>query len=223
MGCFFMINSVFKLFAPVVCLTKELLLNFIFIKMKTRLNRIINGSILSLVVASLLLFSGCLKSAEDPQTPQQYLNEVLASINKTQLAADLAIIDDSLEVFGFTPDILIEPNGVRYKIETAGPAEGLKPTLNNIIKIKYTGKLLSTGETFDTSENLPAKYLETFLYGLITGFQTTMPLLVKGTKATLYIPSGYGYGATDVRNQAGAIIIPKNSNLIFEVELLDVR
>lgn len=191
--------------------------------MKTQLNQIIKGSTLSLFVASLFLFSGCLKTVEDIQTPEEFLAQVLAGINKTQLATELAVIDDSLEMWDLTPDILMEPNGVRYKIETPGSAGGAKPTLSNIIKIKYTGKLLTTGEIFDTSENLAAKYFESYLYNLITGIQTTMPFISKGSVVTLYIPSVYGYGTTDVNDANGNILIPKNSNLIFEIELLDVR
>lgn len=190
--------------------------------MKTRLNKIINGSVLMLFIVSLFLFSGCLKSGE-PQTPEDILTQVLESVNKTQLAADLAVIDDSLEMWNLTPQILKVSSGVRYKIDTAGPIDAVKPKLSNIIKIKYTGKLLSNGKIFDTSDNISAKYLEINLYSLIVGIQTTMPYISKGTVVTLYIPSGYAYGATDLTDQTGAILIPKNSNLIFEIKLLDVR
>jgi FKBP-type peptidyl-prolyl cis-trans isomerase len=40
----------------------------------------------------------------------------------------------------------------------------------------------------------------------------------------LYIPSGLGYGPNDVKNQnTGDIVIPKNSNLIFEIQLDNVQ
>lgn len=191
--------------------------------MKTRLNQALKAGILPLFVVSLFLLSSCLKSNENLQTPEEFLDQVLNNVDKTKLAADLAVIDDSLERWDLTPEILIEPKGVRYKIDTLGDAGGAKPVLSNIIKIKYTGKFLSTGETFDSSDSLATKYLESFGYGLIVGIQTTLPLLTKGTTATLYIPSGYGYGATDLKNTNGDIIIPKNSNLIFQIKLLDVR
>jgi len=191
--------------------------------MKILVNKVFRGGLLSLSFATLFFFSGCLKSAEDLQTPEEYLVQLLASVNKTQLAAELAVIDDSLDVWDLSQDILIEPNGVRYKIDTLGPADGIKPKLNNLIKIEYTGKLLSTGETFDTSKNLSDKFLESYLYALIPGIQTTLPFISEGTFVTLYIPSVYAYGSTDLKDANDNIVIPKNSNLIFEIKLLDVR
>jgi FKBP-type peptidyl-prolyl cis-trans isomerase FkpA len=185
----------------------------------------IKSGLLVFFIFSIFTLSGCLNknNVEDPISPEEFLQNALQNVDQTKLASDLAVIDDSLEMWDLTPMILIEPKGVRYTIDEAGPADAVKPTLSNIIKINYTAKFLSTGEVFDTSDNLQAKYLESYLYGLILGFQTTMPLIQKGTKATLYIPSGYGYGTIDLKDANGNITIPKNSNLIFEIELLDVR
>ena len=44
----------------------------------------------------------------------------------------------------------------------------------------------------------------------------------EGTVVTLYIPSGYGYGPNDLRGNSGTVIIPADSNLIFEIELIAV-
>ncbi len=175
-------------------------------------------------ITSIFFLSGCLnKNVEDPITPEQFLENALQNVDQTRLASDLMVIDDSLEMWDITPMVIKEPKGVRYTIDEAGPVDAVKPTLSSVIKIKYTAKFLSTGEVFDTSENIEAKFLETYLYGLILGFQTTIPHLQKGTRATLYIPSGYGYGPNDLKDASGIVVIPKNSNLIFEIELLDVN
>lgn len=194
--------------------------------MRIQLNTMsIKSGLFVFFILSIFLLSGCLNNnnVEDPITPEQFLENALKEVDQTKLASDLTVIDDSLEMWDITPNILIEPKGVRYTIDEAGPIDGTKPTLSSIIKFKYTGKLLSTGAVFDTSENSTDKFVEAYLYGLIIGFQTTAPLLTKGTKATLYIPSGYGYGSVDRTNNQGVVVIPKNSNLIFEIELLDVR
>jgi peptidyl-prolyl cis-trans isomerase A (cyclophilin A) len=52
--------------------------------------------------------------------------------------------------------------------------------------------------------------------GLIPGFLETLNLMSIGDKITVFIPSNLGYGA---RGYGGDI--PPNSNLIFEIELLD--
>ncbi|MCU0369158.1 MAG: FKBP-type peptidyl-prolyl cis-trans isomerase [Cyclobacteriaceae bacterium] len=51
-------------------------------------------------------------------------------------------------------------------------------------------------------------------------FQVGLPKLPEGSKATLYIPSGLGFG-TDALT-SGGITVPANSNLIYEVELVKV-
>jgi len=182
--------------------------------MKTNFKRWLGIPALFIVISSLLMFSGCLKTVE-PMTPEDNLKQELANIDKTQLEKDFKIIDDSIAKWGLTPLILKEPNGVRYQIKTLGT--GAKPTLSNKIRIKYSGRVLSTGKTFDSSASA-----DFYLYHLVTGFQTTMPLIPKGSLIVLYIPSGYGYGPNDFMDNAGAVLIPKNSNLIFEVELIDI-
>ncbi len=193
--------------------------------MRIQLNTLsIKSGLFVFFILSIFILSGCLnKNVEDPITPEEFLKNALEVVDKTKLASDLTVIDDSLEMWDITPMVFIEPKGVRYTIDEAGPVDAVKPTLSSIIKFKYTGKFLKTGVVFDTSENTSAKFVESYLYGLIIGFQTTLPLLTKGTKATLYIPSGYGYGAFDRTNDLGVVVIPKNSNLIFEIEIIDVR
>jgi FKBP-type peptidyl-prolyl cis-trans isomerase FkpA len=51
---------------------------------------------------------------------------------------------------------------------------------------------------------------------LIKGWQLGLPQIKKGGSIKLYIPPSLAYGAT------GNGIIPGNSNLIYEVSLLDV-
>jgi len=80
--------------------------------------------------------------------------------------------------------------------------------------VNYTGRLLSNGNIFDSS----AAPVQFPLTNLILGWQIGFPLMPKGSIATLYIPSGYGYGS----NGAGASI-PPNANLIFNVELINFR
>ncbi len=182
--------------------------------MKTYFKRSFVGSLVSILILFVLTFSGCLRTVE-PMSPEDNLKQEIANVNKIQLEKDLKIIDDSLATWNLTPQILKEPNGVRYQIKTLG--SGAKPTLSNKIRFKYSGKVLSTGKIFDSSVSA-----DFYLYHLVTGFQTTMPLIPKGSVLVLYIPSGYGYGPNDFLDNKGAILIPKDSNLIFDVEFLDI-
>ena len=110
------------------------------------------------------------------------------------------------------------PSGLRYVITT--PVVGTKPILTNLVVVKYTGKLMQ-------SDVLPTKSVifdqQTVAVTLkvstmIKGWQTGLQLLQKGSKATLYIPSGLAYGKSGVGRS-----IPPNSNVFYEVELIDVK
>lgn len=165
------------------------------------------------LIASVLLFSACKK--DDPITAQEILDMALARVDQAQLAADIATIDDTLAARGLTGEILTEPNGVRYKADVMG--SGPMPTLENFILINYSGKLLSDGSTFDSGQNVSFP-----LANLILGWQTTLPLVPEGSTVTLYIPSGLAYGPSDLTDNTGSVVIPANSILVFEIELLDV-
>lgn len=185
-------------------------------KMKLSINRSTYLLLLLFSVFSLATLSSC-KSDEEKELEQaqEYLDAFLNNVEESVLNAELAVIDDSLASWDLSDQVLIEPNGVRYIIHTEG--SGIKPKLNNVIRVKYSGKVLSTGLEFDSNDNL-----ELLLYALIAGFQTTLPLIPEGSSISMYIPSVYGYGDQDVMDSQGSIIIPGNSNLIFDVELFEV-
>jgi FKBP-type peptidyl-prolyl cis-trans isomerase len=133
-----------------------------------------------------------------------------------QLEKDIAIIDQWLTANNITA--LSDPSGLRYAITATGT--GAKPILTNKVTVKYTGKFLKDG--VEPSKSVvfdQATTAVTFdLSKLIKGWQIGFQLLPKGSKATLYIPSGLAYG----RNGAGGSI-PANANLFFDVELIDVK
>lgn len=169
-------------------------------------------------VLALMLNTSCNKE-EDPNliAAKEALQEYIDGLDQSKLQAELAVIDDSLANWGLSDQVLIEEQGgVRYILHDEGG--GSHPELNSYITFHYSGRLLHNGTEFDAGENLQA-----FLYYLIVGFQTTLPQVKEGAVLTLYIPSLLGYGDQDVKDQLGAVTIPKNSNLIFEVELVNVH
>lgn len=125
--------------------------------MGKRINKVLRTAVLVFGISTIFVFLGCVKS--DPVEPttnmtsQEYLDNAIAAVDVGQLNKDLKIIDDSLAIAGLTDKVLTEPNGVRYIINTLGVG-GINPTLDNIIQIKYSAKILSTGEEFDASEDL---------------------------------------------------------------------
>lgn len=108
-------------------------------------------------------------------------------------------------------------SGVFYTINNAG--SGSSPSVCSNITVKYTGRVLG-GSVFDS--NTSSTGVRFVLGDLILGWQRVLPLLKEGGSITLYIPPSLGYGAGPITNSAGVVIIPANSYLQFELELLDV-
>jgi FKBP-type peptidyl-prolyl cis-trans isomerase FkpA len=79
------------------------------------------------------------------------------------------------------------------------------------VKVTYTLSLLG-GEVIPQ----PTEPITFALGGVIVGWQIGIPLIQKGGKIRLFIPSGYAYGPRSQGN------IPANSILDFEIDLLDV-
>jgi FKBP-type peptidyl-prolyl cis-trans isomerase FkpA len=148
---------------------------------------------------------------DDPTCTTSVAESRLTSINQDQLTIDTGKIDTFLASKNIT-NVLIEPHGVRYVINSLGTGSKI-PCLENRIRIAYTGwNIQSTkSNAFDSSADA------TFtLSGLILGWQLVLPLVPGGSKVTLYVPSVYAYGSS----VAAGGVIPANANLVFEIELL---
>lgn len=111
------------------------------------------------------------------------------------------------------------PSGLYYTISKKGA--GANAAAGQILSVNYTGKLLN-GQKFDSNTDSAFKHVEPFEVpigrgSVIKGWDEGLLLFNKGTKATLYIPSGLAYGRQDRSPQ-----IPANSILVFDVELVDI-
>lgn len=170
--------------------------------MNTIVNRpALNSLIIFLFLGASLLFTGCLNSSGGECTLEPNLN-----VNQAQLEADVDSIDAYLSANDI--DAEIHPSGLRYVINEQGT--GGRPSICDIVVVDYEGRILDTGEVFDSSSSpvqLPVR-------NLITGWQIGIPLLQTGGTITLYIPSGLAYGSRGAGDR-----IPPNTNLIFEVQL----
>jgi FKBP-type peptidyl-prolyl cis-trans isomerase FkpA len=104
-----------------------------------------------------------------------------------------------------------DTSGLQYIIHNTGG--GKKPSPDDCVEVKYTGRFLKTGEVFDQAEKIAFP-----LNGVIAGWKLGIPLLGKGDSGTFYIPSKLAYGP---QGYPGAI--PPDAILIFNVTLLDVK
>ncbi|KAL7472801.1 hypothetical protein ACHAXS_013186 [Conticribra weissflogii] len=125
------------------------------------------------------------------------------------MSADEAI-DVSIAQDGGVKKIIIEaaPDGA-----LGPPPEGYEVTAH------YTGTLASDGTKFDSSRDRNQPFKFTIGAGMvIRGWDEGFASMKIGEKAKLFIRSDYGYGASGSPPK-----IPKDADLVFDVELLDFK
>ena len=106
--------------------------------------------------------------------------------------------------------------GVRVETLTAGT--GPMPAPTDVVLVNYVGKL-TDGTQFDKGDRVPMS-----LDQVVPGFGEGITRMQKGGKYRLTIPAGKAYGAEEKRNpQTGQVVIPANSDLVFDVDLLDFK
>jgi FKBP-type peptidyl-prolyl cis-trans isomerase len=105
-------------------------------------------------------------------------------------------------------------------IEDVNVGKGAECPKGATVRVHYTGTL-ENGATFDSS--VGGDPIEFPLAKLIKGWQEGIPGMKVGGTRKLTIPADLAYGREDVRDNAGNVVIPGNSTLIFEIELLGVR
>lgn len=104
------------------------------------------------------------------------------------------------------------------KIENLKTGGGAEATPGKNVSVHYTG-WLTNGKKFDSSVDRGTPF--TFRLGagqVIRGWDQGVSGMKVGGKRKLTIPPDMGYGARGAGN-----VIPPNSTLVFEVELLGVN
>ncbi len=137
---------------------------------------------------------------------------------KQMRARNQAKIDNKKEGDAFLAEnkkregVVALPNGLQYKVLKAG--EGKKPGEDNTVEVRYRGTLIN-GKEFDSSGNNSKTFK---LSQVIPGLREGLKLMPLNSKYQLVIPPELAYG-----EQGAGQVIPPNSTLIFEVELLDIK
>jgi peptidylprolyl isomerase len=129
---------------------------------------------------------------------------------KARRDADIAAINAKY------PNTIQTPSGIRYAIQKKG--SGVKPSAGKTARVNYKGSLLN-GRVFDDSA-MRGKPLE-FPVGVgqvIRGWDEMVMDMQIGEKRLVIIPPELAYGD----REAGGVI-PANSFLVFEMELVGVK
>lgn len=113
------------------------------------------------------------------------------------------------------------PSGLYYIEIKKGT--GANPKSGDNVEVNYTGKFLD-GNIFDSSEGKGPFIFPVGQQRVIPGWDEAIPMMKKGGKATLIIPSHLAYDSTGVQDpRSGQYGIPPYSPLVFDVELLDIK
>lgn len=102
-------------------------------------------------------------------------------------------------------------SGLGYSV--LKPATGPKPGKTDFVLINYIGYLAASGAVFDQNQTTPLE-----VGNLIPGFTEALQLVPRGGIYRFCIPSALGYGA-----KGAGEAIPANSDLVFQVELVDSK
>ena len=118
----------------------------------------------------------------------------------------------------------------QVQIQDVTVGEGDEAVPGVIVSVLYVG-MFEDGTVFDSSEQhvdpetgevLPL----TFILGapdLIPGFQIGINGMRAGGERVMAVPASLAYGAQAIQDTEGNVLIPANSNLVFNVQLLSVE
>lgn len=116
-------------------------------------------------------------------------------------------------------DTVTTASGLKYADITVGT--GTLAQNGSQVAVHYTG-WLTTGKGFDTSLGGNPLPFTVGQHQYLVGFEEGVIGMKVGGKRRLIIPSGLGYGANEIRDQSGRVVIPANSTLIFDIQLVAI-
>ncbi len=116
------------------------------------------------------------------------------------------------------------PAGDKVEAQDVKVGEGKEALPGKVISVLYEGRL-ADGTVFDSSAahgNQPLVFT-LGAQGLIPGFQIGVNGMKEGGERVISIPPTLGYGTQEVKDQAGKVIIPANSTIVFGIKVVKVE
>ena len=114
-------------------------------------------------------------------------------------------------------DTVTTTTGLRYIEGTAGPGAAVDWCQN--VAIHYTASILD-GPEFDTSRGGAPLVFAPGVGGVIDGVEEGVVGVRVGGTRRLIIPPGLAFGPEPRRNVEGEVIIPGNSTVVFDIEVV---
>ena len=166
-----------------------------------------------------------LDSAEKPLMTREEMELVFQELQKKnmqnmqQQQADMAAPNRSkgqeyaAQQMAENPDMKKTASGLVYQVVKQGT--GKQPGLTNVVRVKYTGKLID-GTVFDqTGEESTTFRVD----GVIPGWTEALQMMPEGSTYKLIIPAELAYG----NNPPQGTPIQPGSTLVFDVELIKIE
>jgi FKBP-type peptidyl-prolyl cis-trans isomerase len=101
--------------------------------------------------------------------------------------------------------------------------EPIKPAeVGDLVVVNYTGTL-ENGTKFDSSYDRGEPFV--FIIGrgmVIKGWDEGLLGAKRGDKKHLVITPDKGYGTQEIKDAEGKVLIPKNSTLVFDLEIVEI-
>ncbi|MFM1769541.1 MAG: hypothetical protein RJA22_2070 [Verrucomicrobiota bacterium] len=153
-------------------------------------------------LAATCLLTACDKPAETPAAPATNASAPKAAAP----AAGASQTDNAMTT---------TPSGLKYQVLKRGTG-AVSPKATDTVNVHYHGTLLN-GTVFDSSvqRNQPIAFP---LNAVIAGWTEGVQLMKVGDKFKFEIPPNLAYGPN-----SPSPLIPPNSTLVFEVELLGIQ
>jgi len=141
---------------------------------------------------------------------QKRAEERMAKMSEESASAGKKFLEEN----GKKSGVVTTASGLQYEI--VKKADGPQPKPTDVVTVHYEGKL-TDGKVFDSSVERGSP-IDLPVSGVIPGWVEGLQLMHVGEKIKLYIPSDLAYGA-----QSPSPMIPANSVLVFDLELLGIK
>ena len=141
---------------------------------------------------------------------QKRAEERLAKASEEAASAGKKFLEENAK----KPGVVTTASGLQY--EVVKKADGPQPKATDVVTVHYEGKLID-GKVFDSSVERGSP-IDLPVSGVIPGWVEGLQLMHVGEKYKLFIPAELAYGA-----QSPSPLIPANSVLVFDLELLGIK
>lgn len=143
---------------------------------------------------------------------QSQAEERASNLSTEQLEANTNFLAENAKRDG----VITTESGLQYEVIESGAADGVQPQASDVVSVHYEGKL-TDGTVFDSSISR-GEPVDLPVSGVIPGWVEALQLMRVGDKWKVTIPSDLAYGPG-----SPSPVIPPNSILVFEMELLGIQ